>query len=125
MIVKGSPPAWLESTSEALCELLTLAPNWDSYGAKAIRVESVMAAIDLLRAIMHDASPAPAVVPTPRGFVQLEWHCGGRDLEIEVRSLGDYVASFENANSGECWEQGIGWDWSPLVRVVAELSTSK
>jgi hypothetical protein len=124
VIIKRQPPAWLESTNESLRELLALPPNWDSYGAAPIQVESVMASIDLLRAIMRDDTPAPAVVPTSRGLVQLEWHRDGVDLEIEVRSLGKYSAYFENSHTGEAWEEEIDWDLSRLIDCISKLSNS-
>lgn len=125
MIIKRLPPAWLESTNEALRELLAFPANWDSYGAAPIHVESVMASIDLLRAIMQDDTPAPAVVPTSQGFVQLEWHRDGVDLEIEVKLLGKYLAYFENSHTGETWEEEINWDLSRLIDCVSKLSRSK
>lgn len=125
MIIEGLPPAWLEATSASLCSLLALPPNWDSYGAPAIQAQSVIASIDLLRVIMRDDSPGPAVIPTSEGFVQLEWHRDGIDFEIEVRSLGRYLAAFENSETGENWEREIAWDLSPLVRCISELSKSR
>ena len=125
MIIKRLPPVWLESTNDALRELLALPPNWDSYGAAPIHVESVMAAIDLLRAIMRDDTPAPAVVPTPQGLVQLEWHRDGFDLEIEVQSLGTYSAYFENSHTGETWENEINWDLSRLIDCISALSPTR
>ena len=125
MIIKRLPPEWLESTNEALRELLALPPNWGSYGAAPIRVESVMAAIDLLRAIMQDDSPAPAVVPTSQGLVQLEWHRDGVDLEIEVQSLGKYSAYFKNSHTGETWEKEIDWDLSWLIDCISALSKTQ
>jgi hypothetical protein len=122
MIVEGLPPAWLETTSSSLCDLLALPANWDSYGAPPIQAQSVIASIDLLRAIMRGNTPAPAVVPTSKGYVQLEWHCGGIDLEIEVRSLGRYLAFFKSAETGECWQRDIAWDLNPLIDCISEFS---
>ncbi|HVX60814.1 MAG TPA: hypothetical protein VHC19_09435 [Pirellulales bacterium] len=122
MIVEGVPPKWLEATSTALCDLLALRANWDSYGAPPIHAQSVVASIDLLRAIMPHDAPAPAVVPTSRGHVQLEWHRDGIDLEIEVRSLGKYLTFFESSKTGETWEREIAWDLSPLTHCISELS---
>ncbi len=34
MIVEGVPPKWLEATSTALCDLLALPANWDSYALR-------------------------------------------------------------------------------------------
>ena len=69
-----------------LLELLKLPANWDNEGALPIRLENVLAAIDISRDVMQSTTPAPSVVPTNRGGVQLEWHTGGLDLEVEIVS---------------------------------------
>ena len=125
MISKPLPPAWLEATDASLRELLALPANWDSYGASSIHTESVMAAADLLRAIMRDDSPAPNVVPTPRGFIQLEWHRDGLDLEIEVRSPGKYSAHFQHSLGGETWDEEIDCSLQRLIDCVAKFPKSK
>lgn len=121
MIVKRLPPAWLEATNESLRELLALAPNWDSYGAAAVRAESVMASVDLLRAMVQEDTPAPNVVPTPRGFIQLEWHRDGLDFEIKVESFGKYSAHFEHSLSGETCDDEHDWDLHRLVDCVSKF----
>ena len=81
-------PGWLTQTDQALQELLCLPPNWNSYGAQPISPDNVTAAKDLLRAIVRPETPQPSVVPTVSGGVQLEWHTGGIDLEIEIQAPG-------------------------------------
>ncbi len=81
-------PEWARSAVKDLLELLNLRPGWDSYGGRPIDVKAVDKAVSLLIELMNDDSPAPAVVPTPMGGVQLEWHQRGIDLEIEVHPDG-------------------------------------
>ncbi len=80
-----APPDPIVNVIRQASELLHLPPGWNSYGAKPIANEAVEAAI----AFLVEAIPAipnvvaPAVVPTVRGGLQLEWRRQGVDLEIE------------------------------------------
>ena len=95
--------------------------EWDSYAAQPSKLESVEGASDLLLVAMRDDSPAPHVVPTARGFVQLEWHRGGMDLEIEVHRPGELLASFENSATGEKWERTVAGDVGVLLPYIERL----
>jgi hypothetical protein len=90
----GSVPGWLAETEQAIQELLRLPPNWNSYGAQPIRPDVVRAAKDLLPGIVQKQTPQPNVVPTVRGGVQLEWHLGDIDLEIEIDAPGQFQVLF-------------------------------
>jgi hypothetical protein len=54
--------------------------GWDSYGGAALTEEALDAA-DAVAAGWH-------AVPTGDGGVQLEVHCGGWDIEIEIGADG-------------------------------------
>ena len=118
----ATAPEWLADTEAALHNLLALPENWDSYGGRRIAPAAVNAAVDLLRQIVRQSTPAPAVIPTARGTVQLEWHIRGVDLEIEVTGPGDASAAFEDARDGAEWESELGGDLSPLIHPIARLS---
>ncbi len=120
--LEDDPPAWLDPTAEALAGLLHLTPNWDSYGARAIDPVHVYAALDLLVLVMQDDTPAPAVVPTNRGGVQLEWHTRGIDLEIETLSLHRQHVSFEDPATKDEWEGEVVSDLARLVDCIRRLS---
>ncbi len=122
VVVDQDPPAWLVPTARALVDLLNLPSGWDSYGAARVAPSHVRAALQFLSCIMRDDSPTPAVVPTNRGGVQLEWHTGGIDLEIETLSTQRLLVSFEDANSGAEWEREIVSDFTPLIECVEQLS---
>jgi len=120
--VDDAPPAWLEPVIGALRELLRLPPGWNSYQAQPVAAEAAVAALELLRDTMPDALPGPAIVPTARGGVQLEWHTRGIDLEIEALPTGRYVLSFEHERTGESWERDLGSETAPVRAALAELA---
>jgi len=82
-------------------ELLQLPGGWNSYNAKQIRKQNVTAALNLLDRIMRPGTPAPIVVPTVRGGVQLEWHTKGINLEIAIDSEDDISFFAEDIRTGE------------------------
>ena len=77
-------------------ELLKLPEGWDSYKAKRIEADAVLAAIEVLLEIMSDDAEIPSVVPLNDGGVQLEWHPGGYDLEIVCRPGKEPVFFYEH-----------------------------
>ena len=79
-------PPWLGEATEAIRDLAALPPNWDSYGATPVAPEVAARAAELLIGLVQPETPRPAVVPTVRGGVQIEWHVQGVDLEIDVLS---------------------------------------
>lgn len=126
MIIRdhGEVPAWLTRTAKILEQLLWLGPNWDSYGALAVDIHEARAVLELLDGIMRDDVPAPQLVPTNRGGVQIEWHCSGIDIEIETLEPGRFVVSYEDTKRDEEdeWEQDLRSDWTRLSGLLIRLS---
>jgi hypothetical protein len=81
-------PPWVPQTVRALEEIQLLPRNWDSYGSSPTDPATVREAVRLLSTVMAPSTPPPFVVPLPDGGVQLEWHAGPIDLEIEVSPNG-------------------------------------
>lgn len=118
----GDPPAWLEPTIYALCSLLKLEDGWDSYEGQSINPNCVKASLELASTVLRDDSPNPSVVPTSRGGIQLEWHTGGVDLEVEFVSPSRLIGFFEDQRTGTKWEKDLTFDLRPLIEAVATLS---
>ncbi|MBI3696221.1 MAG: hypothetical protein HY238_15465 [Acidobacteria bacterium] len=108
--------------AQALSSLLALPTNWDSYGARPVNPECVSYALQLLRSTMKAETPAPAVVPTCAGGVQIEWHTRGIDLEIEIRSPGQSSVLYEDHQDGTTWEGEVTTDLNHLRRLISTLS---
>ena len=116
-------PEWYQQTVDSLFAILDLGDNWDSYGANGFSSNIAKAVNQLLVDIMDDDTPAPQLVPSASGSIQLEWHIGGIDLEIEVESLSTSYVFFEDEqNEDESWEGEIKYDLSKLVHYINLLT---
>jgi hypothetical protein len=88
-----------------LWSLLRLERGWDSYGAREVSpraVERALAFLSLLPPGMR-----PAVVPASQGGIQLEWHDGQADIEIECLPSGNARLSAEDETTGETVERWV------------------
>ena len=119
---EGPMPAWLPAIVAKLDELATLPPNWNSYHAAPVKRSCLLASVQLLLAMMRDNSPTPAVVPTNRGTVLLEWHKRGIDLEIDVLGPERFHVVAEDASRGIEWESDVGADLTEIVQFIELLS---
>lgn len=119
------PPAWMEPMVQSLEKLLQLEPDWDTYGGSPIDPGCVAAALNLVSDILLDDTPAPSVVPTSRGGVQLEWHTCGVDLEVEFLSATRVCGLFEDTIDGTSWEKDLSSDLRPLVKAISRLSEQR
>ena len=108
--------------AEELAAILALPPGWDSYGAPAIDANAITQASKVLQSVTEPNTPAPYVLPTPRGGVQFEWHTKEIDLEIEV-SPGNEVYFLLNDIKGEKEYEGELASHQGLVRdAISRLS---
>jgi hypothetical protein len=120
-----NPPEWLKETEETLQAFTTLPAGWDSYGAKSIDAHVVDAAIELLHRIVQYNTLKPAVVPTNRSGIQIEWHTRGVDLEIEITPHGEIRLFYENLQENTEEEFALGLDLKPLADLIAKVSPSR
>lgn len=121
IMIAGDPPAWVTPTVEKLGRLLAMPRDGDTYGAKKVEPACVLSAIQTALEVMQDETPAPTVVPTSCGGVQLEWHTHGIDLEIEVCSPSRFLASCEDHKTGETWDESV-FDFSRIRRALCEMA---
>ena len=75
-------------------------PNWDTYGAEPLSDS----ALSISRQILAKLPPAVLAhaqsVPTVTGGVQIEWHAGGGDFEIEVGDDADVESIVNQISTG-------------------------
>ena len=116
------PAAWLGSAAEQLARIAALQEDWDSYGAPPISRARIVAACDLIQAVADDRAPAPTLVPTPEGSIQLEWHSHGIELEVLMLSDTEMEVSFEDL-LGELpeYEEVLSFDLTLLSKYVRLL----
>ena len=122
-LVGGAVDTWIMAIFGRIAELAQLGENWDSYGARPVQNWSALAAARVLSYLVEYDSPAPSIVPTPDGHVQVEWHTNGIDLEIEFVGPALIHVAFENLQTGEEWEGELTYDVSKLLDFVKQLSS--
>jgi hypothetical protein len=116
----GQPlPVWFDPLMQGFVDLLTLPPNWDSYGAGAVDTSVVHAAINFINGFLGPSSPAPRVVPLSSGGLQLEWHRKGVDLEIVFDRDEKPFFYCRDRTSGEESEHGLP-ESSALLKACIE-----
>jgi hypothetical protein len=104
-IALTSPP-WIRSVVDRIDYLLsTLVEGWDGEGGLPIDFDTAMECLSfLLQKALHE-TPAPQIIPTALGGLQLEWHMGGTDLEISfepnARPVFFYVPPEGNEIEGD------------------------
>jgi hypothetical protein len=123
-VTSGSPiqPAWYEPTLQAAMNLAQLTENWDRHGAPCVDRAVVPAAMELLTKVMRNDTPAPSVVPTTKGGLQLEWHTRGIDLEVEFLSPVRVCGFFQSHQDGKSWEADLTYNLTQLTAAIAHLS---
>jgi hypothetical protein len=72
---------------------------------------------------MSDETPAPFLVPTSSGGIQMEWHLKGIDVEIETLSGHSLAVYFYDSINGVEWQKEVTSDWTIIGDVLSCLST--
>lgn len=106
-----------------LRSLLRLEPGWDSYGARPISTHAVETALAFLA--QTAGGPGPSIVPTVRGGIQLEWHNGRIDVEIECLPSGHAQLAAEDSDSGASAERWVMPGHIAVDEWLAKLRTQR
>lgn len=81
--------AWVVEAARKL-ECLALLPiGWDSYGGKPLKPSARESTLKAITWLQHEELPIPAVVLGSKGTVQLEWHSGNKELDVDLGEGGD------------------------------------
>ena len=116
-------PAWAPKIIPSFETLLNLPDDSNSYDVARVSPENVIATIRLLTTLLKDRTKLPAIVPTSRGTIDLEWHTRGIDLVVRVASASEVQVSFEDLGTGEEWDRDLrASNLTPLLPIIARLS---
>lgn len=113
---RSAPLAWAQ-----LDVLSRLNRGWNGHGAPTpspIAINTAKRVVQLLAA----STPLSArVVPTNRGGVQLEWHAGGLDIEVEVDRRGSATVAVEDSAGTLDAEGSLFANWLVISKALQEL----
>ena len=123
-ILSQPRPQWINPTVARLESLAQLPEDWDSYGASPVRTSRIQQAYGLLQSIMDDETPAPDLVPTANGSIQIEWHTLGVELEIHLLSDADLDVYFVDLEGTEGPLEGVlSYDVTRLRTLMQVLAS--
>ena len=101
-------PAWMAEALDSINGLLQSGPDWDSYGSPAIEPAVASRAVALLRWLAWTSTPAPRVIGTSHGGMQLEWLHGGQELQIEIDPADGVSVFYADRQQNSSWEVPLG-----------------
>lgn len=123
VITLTEPCPVFESFIDRIAELRSMAPGWDSYGAHSVTHKAAVNAVRMFCQIMYDETPAPQVVPTNLGNIQLEWHVHGIDLEIEIAGDGAVHCYFaDNGEEHPEWTESFNYATVLIMPFIEKLT---
>jgi hypothetical protein len=122
--ITATSSTWLLEVENRMLELLELRAGWDTYEAPPIDSHYVAVATEVVHELARiGVAVAPAVVPTPRGGVQLEWHVADLGLEISIDHDGGRLLVVDDAYDFEDDVTGPGAERA-LQHALGRLMTS-
>ena len=123
-VLSQTNPKWMDVTVSRLESLARLSEDWDSYGASRVESSRIQQAYNLLQSTMDEDTPAPILVPTPEGSIQMEWHTLGIELEVSLLSDTDLDVCFEDLSGTERpFDAVLSYDVTPLRGLMQLLAS--
>lgn len=112
---------WLDAASGQLADFLTLQP--DGMRLRRPTNAAVQRAYWALRTLAAPGVPRPALIPTLRGGVQIEWHTRGVDVEVEIAPDGTASIDVDDTlNDAASWTEARVLGVEPLHGVRERLT---
>ena len=102
----GLPEEFRRAVYRAM-ELRQLPRGWNSHGAVPVSDAAFVRTVEFLSAYQIAGVAGPALVPTVRGGLQIEWHRGGVDIEVEISHEGSVSWCAEDRRTGEEFEANL------------------
>jgi hypothetical protein len=100
---------------QSLSRLRQLEPHWDGRSAETLTDDACETAVRLLVSLAIPAPPTAQIFPLTDGGVQLEWHAGGNDVEIEVDPIGEIHAFISMCDGSVVLNQELPPSLMPLI----------
>lgn len=102
--------------------LRELGPNWDSYGACAVHLDSIQIAKQLLRQFAEVKGIAcPRVGASPAGHVALSWEWQNHSRELDLEVLPDGLLRYAYLDEAQPSRDREGTTFEPTL--IAQLLT--
>ena len=107
---------------ERVVDLAELPGGWNSYEANPVSATALHRTLEFLLEHVTPGVDHPAVVPTVRGGLQLEWHDNGLDVEVEIAPDGPVSLFVEDTVTGETSEMNLNGNEERMRQLLMRAS---
>ncbi len=116
---------WRDAVVSRLNELVSLKRGWDGYMAEPVTFENANFALRMLEASCGVEAPVPQIVPGVAGDLQVEWHIGHTDVELDILGPNDVHAWICGEHTGpDGQEVKLTNDFTIVAKWIRELLDS-
>ncbi len=116
---------WRDAIVSRLNDLVAIERGWDGYTGEAVKFENANFALRMLEASCGVEAPVPQIVPGVSGDLQVEWHIGRTDIELDIRGPNDVRAWICNEHTGpDGQEFDLTNDFTIVAKWIRDLSNS-
>jgi hypothetical protein len=116
---------WRDAVVSRLNDLVALERGWNGYTGEAVKFENANFALRMLEASCGVEAPVPQIVPGVAGDLQVEWHIGSTDIELDIRGPNEvhaWVCSEHTGPDGQ--EFDLTNDFTNMAEWIRDLSES-
>jgi hypothetical protein len=121
-IIPDNDSEWSTQLRERLNELTSLQVGWDGYRGVPVRFDCARFALTILNALYNKRVPAPNLVPGIDGTMQIEWHCRGFDVELDVIDVGQVEAYRMDIENNKEEELNLEVDFTKISNWIEEMA---
>lgn len=113
---------WVKQLRSKLDKYTSFPRNWN--GCDGLPVSQAVAdfSVQLLNQLYRADIPCPSIVPGEDGSMQIEWHCGDYDVELDVLAANKVDAWRENEATGREDEILVTNDFTVIIGWMDDLA---
>jgi len=112
---------WAQDIKGRLQELVELPSGWDGYMGAPVTFAHAVFSLSLLDRLYIDDLPMPDLIPGTDGSLQIEWHCNGCHVELDVLGANNVVATKYYDSDHEEYVLPLTNDFGSVLSWMREL----
>ncbi|WP_157776571.1 hypothetical protein [Nitratireductor aquibiodomus] len=125
VVVATHSSPWMRDLSSRFDEVVSLTKGWDGYSGVPVSFTTAQFAAQMIERLWVPGVPTPSIVPGTDGSVQVEWHAGGFDVELDVLEPLEVEAYRLNRKTGEVDELEIESDFSQIAQWISDIALAR
>jgi len=117
--------AWMQILQVRFDELSSLPQGWDGYRGSPVSFTCASFAAAMLERLCQENVSAPSLVPGSDGTLQIEWHENLYDIEIDVLSPQNIVATRYDHVTDKVVVLELESDFTQIGGWISDLSVDR